>query len=82
MFPVVAFILEKSLDYFPFFRDTKKTTEKISNLEQEVKDIETKLLQMKAQRDEIEQDAAKLLKCVEEVTEQVDDVSEKYHSES
>ncbi|KAJ8970615.1 hypothetical protein NQ314_001150 [Rhamnusium bicolor] len=50
-------------------RNAKKCAEKITTMEQDVADMENKLRQMKEERTEIEQDAAKLLTCVEEITE-------------
>lgn len=40
-------------------------------MEQDVEDMETKLKQMQQVRLEIEEDAKKLLKCVEEIEEQL-----------
>lgn len=47
-------------------------------MERDVVDMENKLRQMKDQRLEIEQDAAKLLTCVEKMTEQLADGEQSY----
>ncbi|KAJ8924806.1 hypothetical protein NQ315_000960 [Exocentrus adspersus] len=59
-------------------RNAKKSQEKIATMEQDVIDMENKLRQMKDQRLEIEKDAAKLLTCVEEITEKLADEEQAY----
>ncbi|KAJ8956972.1 hypothetical protein NQ318_012136 [Aromia moschata] len=59
-------------------RNAKKSVEKITTMEQDVLDMENKLRQMKDERLEIEKDAAKLLTCVEEITEQLGDGEQAY----
>lgn len=49
------------------FRNSKKSVEQIKTMELDVEDMETRLKQMKQERLEIEEDAKKLLKCVEEI---------------
>ncbi|KAL3284056.1 hypothetical protein HHI36_018225 [Cryptolaemus montrouzieri] len=48
-------------------RNAKKSTEKIASMGQDIKSCETRLREMKAQREEIESDGEKLLKCIEEI---------------
>lgn len=47
-------------------------------MEQDIGDMETKLKQMQQDRIEIEGDAKKLLKCVEEIEEQLTEGDEAY----
>ncbi|XP_044758906.1 structural maintenance of chromosomes protein 4 [Coccinella septempunctata] len=48
-------------------RNAIKSAEKISTMEQDIKSCETRLKEMSVQRNEIESDGAKLLKCLEEI---------------
>lgn len=48
-------------------RNSKKSAEQIKTMEQDVEDMEARLKQMKQERLEIEEDAKKLLTCVEEI---------------
>lgn len=47
-------------------------------MEQDVTGMENRLRQMRDERAEIEEDAAKLLKCIEEITEQLAEGEETY----
>ncbi|KAK9877855.1 hypothetical protein WA026_020085 [Henosepilachna vigintioctopunctata] len=48
-------------------RNAKKSTEKITSMEQNITNFENQLRKMKSERDVIESDGEKLLKCIEEV---------------
>jgi septal ring factor EnvC (AmiA/AmiB activator) len=47
-------------------------------LEQNIVDAENRLREAKAERDTIEEDGQKLLKCIEELTEQLSNEEGKY----
>lgn len=52
-------------------RDIKKSADKIKNFEQKITECENKLRTMQEKRSEIEDEAKKLLQCIEEVAEQL-----------
>lgn len=60
------------------FRNSKKSVEKIKTMEQDVVDMEIKLKQMQQERSEIEQDAKKLLTCIQEIEGQLLDGDESF----
>jgi structural maintenance of chromosome 4 len=59
-------------------RNAKKCEQKIATLEQNIVDAENRLREAKAERDTIEEDGQKLLKCIEELTEQLSNEEGKY----
>ncbi|KAK5646128.1 hypothetical protein RI129_004592 [Pyrocoelia pectoralis] len=61
-------------------RNEKKSTEKIANMEKEITDMENKLRNMKAQREEIENDGKQLLESIEGIAAELADL-EKQHSD-
>ncbi|XP_030750331.1 structural maintenance of chromosomes protein 4 [Sitophilus oryzae] len=62
-------------------RNYKTTKENITRMEQDVEAMENSLRAMKKERDEMEEDAKKLLTCIEEITEQLQE-KEKLYSEA
>ncbi|XP_018323917.1 structural maintenance of chromosomes protein 4 [Agrilus planipennis] len=59
-------------------RNAVKSRDHIVSMEQDIKNAENSLKEMKAQRDEIEADAAKLLACIEEIVEKLGEGQEEY----
>lgn len=59
-------------------RNAKNSKEKIATMEQDITKYENDLKEMKAQREETEEDAKQLLKCIEEITTSLEDEQEGY----
>lgn len=51
-------------------------------MQADITDMENRLTQMKKERDEVEEDAAKLLTCLNDVTEQLESAEETYNGKS
>ena len=64
-----------------FLRNAKKSAQKITTLEQNIVDAENRLRAMKEERDTIESDGRKMLQCIEEIAEQLENGEEEYAGE-
>lgn len=63
---------------FVYFRNMKNSREKIATMEQDIVKCEQDLKDMQAERDQTEQDAKELLKCVEAITLELEQGTEEF----